>query len=236
VAQGRILGSTPPRFRVLTLDFGIKAGLIRELAARGCELEILPANTPTNEVLKRINHRDGLFLSNGPGDPSKAVVATETVKVLAGTLPIFGVCMGHQVLAQALGGRTYKLKFGHRGCNQPVMNLAKDRVEISSHNHGYSVEAPSLPPQVRVTHVHLNDQSVEGLRWQPPSGLAPAFSVQYHPEASPGPHDSLDCFQEFIDDMLAWSRKLKPERRLHSKPRHDVSKISGSDHRRVHDG
>lgn len=199
---------TEHRFHVVALDFGIKMGLLTELRARGCSVTLLPASASLEEIL--FDQPDGLFLSNGPGDPSRAVGATQTLRSLLGKLPIFGVCMGHQVLAQALGGKTYKLKFGHRGCNQPVLDARTGRVEISSHNHGYSVEASSLPAIVQITHSHLHDHSVEGLRWDlSPTAAepaAPAFSVQYHPEARPGPHDSAYCFDEFIADMESWKK------------------------------
>ena len=140
---------------------------------------------------------DGVFLSNGPGDPAAAPYAAETVRELVGQVPIFGVCMGHQILALALGGKTYKLKFGHRGGNQPVMDKGTDRVEISSHNHGYSVDGHTLPDGIEVTHINLNDKTVEGLSVKGKK----AFSVQYHPEACPGPHDSVELFDRFVRSM-----------------------------------
>ena len=216
-----------PRFRVVALDFGIKTGLLTELRSRGCSVTLLPANSQLEDIL--FHRPDGVFLSNGPGNPSKAVQATQTVRSLLGRIPIFGVCMGHQVLAQALGGRTYKLKFGHRGCNQPVLDTRSGRVEISSHNHGYSVDSSSLPSTVRITHSHLQDQSVEGLRWDPIQDptrpKASAFSVQYHPEARPGPHDSAYCFEEFIADMESW-RKMRDTSvaTTKKKPRADLSR------------
>ncbi len=200
------------RYRVAVLDFGIKMGLVRELEKRGCALTVIPAHLDCASIIREVEsiQPDGLFLSNGPGDPSMATQATEALRQLLGKLPIFGVCMGHQVLAQALGGKTYKLKFGHRGANQPVLNHETGRVEISSHNHGYAADASSLPPSVEVTHIHLNDNSVEGLRWKAPEGLAPAFSVQYHPEASPGPHDSASCFDRFVSDIASGKKKTQP--------------------------
>ena len=190
---------TPPQtqtpYKVVALDFGIKWNLLRNLEQLGCQTEVVPAKTPASEILAL--NPDGIFLSNGPGDPSAAPYAVQTVRELLGKVPIFGVCMGHQILALALGGKTYKLKFGHRGGNQPVLDRKTGRVEISSHNHGYSVERSTLPPSVEVTHLNLNDQTVEGIR----SKEFNAFSVQYHPEACPGPHDSVVLFQRFLESM-----------------------------------
>lgn len=181
--------------RVVAMDFGVKWNLLKSLEARGCEVEVVPASTPAQEILKR--KPDGIFLSNGPGDPSAAPYAAETVRQLIGHVPLFGVCMGHQILALALGAKTYKLKFGHRGGNQPVLDQTTGRVEISSHNHGYAVAADSLPTAAQVTHINLNDRTVEGMSI--PSKRA--FSVQYHPEACPGPHDSELLFDRFIELM-----------------------------------
>lgn len=181
--------------KVVVLDFGVKWNLLRSLEERGCALEVLPATATAEDVLAR--KPDGVFLSNGPGDPSAAPYAVTTVKSLLGRVPIFGVCMGHQILSLALGGRTYKMKFGHRGGNQPVFDQARGVVEISSHNHGYTVDAASLPRDVAVTHLNLNDKTVEGLAVPSKS----AFSVQYHPEACPGPHDSVVHFDRFMDMM-----------------------------------
>ncbi|NDF14933.1 carbamoyl-phosphate synthase small subunit [bacterium] len=180
------------RFHVVAYDFGIKGQLLKDLAARGCELTVVPADTSAEEVLRR--KPDGVFLSNGPGDPKLATDAVESVRALLGKVPLFGVCMGHQVLALALGAKTYKLKFGHRGGNQPVQNLGSGSVEISSHNHGYAVDASTLPSSVRLTHVNLNDGCCEGISVPGQN----AFSVQYHPESSPGPHDSGYLFDQFI--------------------------------------
>ncbi|HTL12089.1 MAG TPA: glutamine-hydrolyzing carbamoyl-phosphate synthase small subunit [Bdellovibrionota bacterium] len=183
------------RYRVVAVDYGVKWNLLRSLAARGCDLEVVPAQTTADEILKR--KPDGVFLSNGPGDPAAATYAVEAVRGVLGKVPVFGVCMGHQILSLALGGKTYKLKFGHHGGNQPVLDKRTGKVEISSQNHGYAVDPRSLPQDVEVTHVNLNDRTVEGL-------AAPhkrAFSVQYHPEASPGPQDSDYLFDEFITQM-----------------------------------
>lgn len=175
---------------IVAFDFGIKRNILRLLASRGCRITVVPATTTADEVLAM--QPDGVFLSNGPGDPAACTYAIETTRRLLGQTPIFGICLGHQILGLALGGRTYKMKFGHRGGNQPV--LANGHVEISSHNHGFAVHAESLPPEVEITHVNLNDGCVEGLRV--PS--LNAFSVQYHPEASPGPHDASYLFDQFI--------------------------------------
>jgi carbamoyl-phosphate synthase small subunit len=180
---------------VVAYDFGIKRNILRLLAEHKCRVTVVPAQTSVTDVLAL--KPDGVFLSNGPGDPAAVTYAIENVKWLLGRVPIFGICLGHQILGLALGGATYKLKFGHRGGNQPVKNLLTGKVEISSHNHGFAVRAESLPAGVEVTHVNLNDGCVEGLR-------APelrAFSVQYHPEASPGPHDARYLFEEFVRVM-----------------------------------
>lgn len=180
---------------IVAMDFGIKANMLRMFDAMDCSVTVVPANTPASEIL---SHKpDGVFLSNGPGDPAAAPYAVRTVKSLLGKVPLFGVCMGHQILALALGARTYKLKFGHRGGNQPVMELETQKVEISSHNHGYAVDLSSIPPTVEVTHINLNDKTVEGIR----SKEYEAFSVQYHPEACPGPHDSFMLFGRFLKTL-----------------------------------
>ncbi len=188
-----------PLFRVVAMDFGLKWNLLRSLERMGCEIEVVPARATASEILSR--KPNGVFLSNGPGDPAAAPYAAETVRGLLGQVPIFGVCMGHQILALALGGKTYKLKFGHRGGNQPVLVRKSGRVEISSHNHGYAVSAESLPSSAEVTHLNLNDQTVEGLEVAGEDGRLRAFSVQYHPEACPGPHDSAGLFDRFIELM-----------------------------------
>ncbi len=180
---------------VVALDYGVKLNLLRELASRDAKVVVLPANATSEEVLSY--NPDGVFLSNGPGDPSLASYAVKTVKELLGKKPIFGVCMGHQVLGTALGGKTFKMKFGHRGVNQPVFNLDDQRVEISSHNHGFAVDPASLPKNARVTHTNLNDKCCEGLECKELN----AFSVQYHPESAPGPHDSDYLFDKFTKMM-----------------------------------
>jgi carbamoyl-phosphate synthase small subunit len=179
-------------FQIVAYDFGIKRNILRLLASHGCRLTVVPAQTSAADVLAL--KPDGVFLSNGPGDPAAVTYAIGSVRQLLGQVPIFGICLGHQILGLALGGDTYKLKFGHRGGNQPVKHQPTGRIEISSHNHGFAVRAESLPPGVEVTHVNLNDGCVEGLR----APALKAFSVQYHPEASPGPHDARYLFEEFI--------------------------------------
>jgi len=177
-------------YHVVAYDFGIKRNILRRLAARGCQVTVVPARTGADEILAL--RPDGVILSNGPGDPAAVTYAIENVKQLLGKVPLFGICLGHQILGLALGGTTYKLKFGHRGGNQPVK--VNGHVEISSHNHGFAVQAEGLPSGVEVSHVNLNDGCVEGLRVP----ALKAFSVQYHPEASPGPHDSEGLFDEFV--------------------------------------
>lgn len=188
------------KYRVAAVNFGMKTNILRSLAERGCEVQIFPANTPASEIVDF--KPDGVFLSNGPGDPSAVKNGVECVRELLGQFPIFGICMGHQILSLALGGKTYKLKFGHRGGNQPVQDHLTSKVEISSHNHGYSVDEASLPKGVEVTHRNLNDKTVEGIQ----SAQHQAFSVQYHPEACPGPHDSRHLFDRFIQGIESWSK------------------------------
>ncbi len=182
-------------YHVVAYDFGIKRNMLRLLAARGCHITVVPAKTPAAEVLAL--SPDGIFLSNGPGDPAACTYAIESVRELLGQKPLFGICLGHQILGLALGAKTYKLKFGHRGSNQPVQVTAHQGVQISSHNHGFAVDAATLPPGVTNSHINLNDNCCEGL--DAPEQLA--FSVQYHPESSPGPHDSDELFDKFIAMM-----------------------------------
>ncbi|HSP63014.1 MAG TPA: glutamine-hydrolyzing carbamoyl-phosphate synthase small subunit, partial [Pyrinomonadaceae bacterium] len=186
------------RFHVVCYDFGVKTNSLRELARAGCRISVVPASTPAGEVFAM--KPDGVFLSNGPGDPASMTKAVEEVRQVAQSgVPTFGICFGHQLLGRAFGGKTFKLMFGHRGGNQPVKDLQDGHVEITSHNHGFAVRADSLPPEVEVTHVNLNDQCVEGMRHK----TLPIISVQYHPEAAPGPHDAEHHFGRFIELMEA---------------------------------
>ena len=179
--------------KIAAIDFGIKHNILRLLESHGCEVTVFPVTTTAREILEF--NPDGVFLSNGPGDPAAVTYAINMVKELLGKKPIFGICLGHQILALALDAKTYKLKFGHRGCNHPVKNLETGIVEITSQNHGFAVDENSLPKNIEVTHLSLNDQTVEGLKCID----VPAFSVQYHPESSPGPHDSRYLFEQFIN-------------------------------------
>jgi carbamoyl-phosphate synthase small subunit len=188
-------------YHVVALDFGVKHNILRQLAEHDCDITIVPATTSTEEILAL--KPDGIFLSNGPGDPEPVQYAIETVKELAGQKPLFGICLGHQILSIALGAKTYKLKFGHRGANHPVKNIINGTVEITSQNHGFAVDPETLPATLEVTHTNLNDETLEGVR----STQIPAFSVQYHPEASPGPHDSRYLFKNFTDLMDAHAKK-----------------------------
>lgn len=182
----------PADIPIVAYDFGMKYNILRRLRQHGFRTQVVPANTPAAEAMKY--RPAGVFLSNGPGDPSALPYAIEAVsELLRHGIPIFGICLGHQVLGQALGGKTFKLKFGHRGANQPVKDFETGRVEITSQNHGFAVDADSLPSEVVVNRINLNDQTVEGLRHK----TRPMFCVQYHPEASPGPHDSAPLFAEF---------------------------------------
>ena len=181
-----------PTRHVVTIDFGVKLNILRCLRASGCRVTVVPASTSADEVLAL--EPDGIFLSNGPGDPAAVQHGIETVRSLLGKRPIFGICLGHQILSLALGGSTYKLKFGHRGLNQPVKDLQTGKVEITTQNHGFVVDVPSLAGKCNMTHVHLNDDTCEGIE-HPESG---AFSVQYHPEASAGPHDARYLFDRFV--------------------------------------
>lgn len=184
------------QYHVVCYDFGVKLNSLRELTRRGCRVSVLPSATSANDALAL--KPDGIFLSNGPGDPaSMKAVVNEVRQLIESRKPVFGICLGHQLIAVALGGETYKLLFGHRGGNQPVKDLSTGSIEITAHNHGFAVRRESLPIETEVTHINLNDQTVAGLRHK----TLPVFSLQYHPEAAPGPHDAAHHFQRFIDLM-----------------------------------
>ncbi len=183
----------PIRFRIVAYDYGIKENILRLLRQKGFGVTVVPASTSAEEVLAL--NPDGIFLSNGPGDPAAIPYAHEALRDLMGKKPIFGICLGHQVLGFAFGGSTFKLKFGHRGANQPVKDLLSGKVAITAQNHGFAVDPDSLPSNVKVTHLNLNDGTVEGMRHKE----LPIFSVQYHPEAAPGPHDASYFFSQFAD-------------------------------------
>ncbi|MHC5061476.1 MAG: glutamine-hydrolyzing carbamoyl-phosphate synthase small subunit [Planctomycetota bacterium] len=186
----------PLKYKVVAFDFGIKLNILRLLRSHGCDVRVVPANTSAKDVLAQ--KPDGVFLSNGPGDPDPVDYAVESIRDLLGKVPIFGICLGQQLLALALGAKRFKLKFGHRGANHPVKNLKTGMIEISSQNHGFCIDVDSLKDKdVEVTHMNLNDNTLEGFRCK----KIPAFSVQYHPEASPGPHDSNYLFENFTKLM-----------------------------------
>lgn len=191
-------------FKVVAFDYGIKQNILRLLRSHGCEVHVVPADASAREVLAQ--KPDGVFLSNGPGDPAAVLYAIETIKELLGRIPIFGICLGHQFLALAMGAKTYKLKFGHRGANHPVKNLKTGQIEITAQNHGFCVDIDSVDKRhVQLTHINLNDNTLEGIRCKK---LA-AFSVQYHPEASPGPHDSNYLFKDFRKLMSQFHRRRR---------------------------
>ncbi len=189
-----------PTFRVAVIDCGVKFNILRILTSLGCECHVFP-NTITSTQIKAGNFQ-GLFISNGPGDPETVTQVITLIKDLLGALPIFGICLGHQLLGLALGGKTYKLPFGHHGANHPVKNLLTEKIEITSQNHGFCLDINSLPKEVEVTHINLNDNTLEGIRHRSLN----AFSVQYHPEAAPGPNDPIYLFNEFIALMKAQSK------------------------------
>ncbi len=192
----------PARFRVVAFDYGIKQNILRRLVDVGCHVAVVPAKTSASEVMEL--KPDGVFLSNGPGDPEPVEYAARAVRDLLGRVPIFGICLGHQIVGLALGGKTYKLKFGHHGGNHPVMDLETEKVEITAQNHGFAVDPDSLNAnEVVLTHRNLNDDTLEGLRHR----TLPLFSVQYHPEASPGPHDSAYLFDRFVKMMDGFKKQ-----------------------------
>lgn len=188
--------SQTEKFHIVAYDFGVKTNSLREFSKFGCRVTVVPADTPASDVIAL--KPDGVFLSNGPGDPAAMTEVVGEIKKLAQTqTPIFGICLGHQLIGSAFGGETYKLKFGHRGGNQPIKDLTTGKIEITSHNHGFAIDGASLPPEVEVTHINLNDNTVAGLRHK----TLPVFSVQYHPESAPGPHDSEYLFERFVELM-----------------------------------
>ncbi len=190
-----------PKFHVVAYDYGIKHNILRMLAGECCRVTVVPAATSAKDVLAL--KPDGVFLSNGPGDPEPCTYAVENIRGLVGKTPVFGICLGHQLVGLALGGKTYKLKFGHHGGNHPVKQIASGKIEITAHNHNFAVDPDSLnPSEVELTHIDLNDNTLEGLRHK----SHPLFSVQYHPEASPGPHDSHYLFKDFVKMMEEWKR------------------------------
>ena len=194
--ESRSIGNDDAKYHVAVLHFGIKGNIPRELLKRECKVTILPAKTSADDILKL--DPDGVLLSNGPGDPAAVGYAIENINKLVGKIPLFGICLGHQLLALSLGAKTYKLKFGHRGANHPVKDLSTGKVEITVQNHGFAVSPESInEDEIEITHLNLNDGTIEGLRHK----TLPVFSVQYHPEASPGPHDSRYLFDRFIDLM-----------------------------------
>ncbi|MCD6527816.1 MAG: glutamine-hydrolyzing carbamoyl-phosphate synthase small subunit [Desulfuromonas sp.] len=201
--EGYRQADAAPKFNVVAYDFGIKRNILRNLISGGCAVTVVPADTPAQQVLEM--NPDGVFLSNGPGDPEPISYAQDNIRQLLGKVPLFGICLGHQLLSIALGAKTYKLKFGHRGGNQPVQQKANGKVEITSQNHGFAVDASSLGDDISVTHINLNDNTVEGIC----HNALPAFSVQYHPEASPGPHDAHYLFDRFIEIMDNFKRNVK---------------------------
>ncbi|MGR3914786.1 MAG: carbamoyl phosphate synthase small subunit, partial [Gammaproteobacteria bacterium] len=202
--RGHYVDAPPPRYRVVACDYGIKRAILRQLAMRGCDIEVLPARATAADILRR--RPDGVFLSNGPGDPAPCEYAIDAIRaLLARKMPLFGICLGHQLLALASGASTEKMKFGHHGANHPVRDLRSGRVLITSQNHGFAVRATPLPAHTRITHLSLFDGSVQGLERRD----APAFSFQGHPEASPGPHDAAALFDKFTAMM---ARNMKERR------------------------
>jgi carbamoyl-phosphate synthase small subunit len=202
IELGTASSAPPAKYHVVAYDFGIKRNILRRLAGESCRVTVVPAATSADAVLAM--KPDGVFLSNGPGDPEPCTYAQDSIRRLLGRLPIFGICLGHQLVGIALGGRTFKLKFGHHGGNHPVKQLQTGKIEITAHNHNFAVDPDSLnAAEVELTHFDLNDNTLEGLRHR----SLPLFSVQYHPEASPGPHDSHYLFKDFVKLMDEWRGK-----------------------------
>ena len=201
LATGPANPTPEPSLHVVAYDYGIKRNILRMLTQQGCRVTVVPATTSAEDVLSL--NPNGVFLSNGPGDPEPVKYAQENIRRLMGETPVFGICLGHQLIGLALGGKTYKLKFGHHGGNHPVQHTGSGKVEITAHNHNYAVDPDSLKQsEVDLTHIDLNDNTLEGLRHR----NLPLFSVQYHPEASPGPHDSHYLFQDFRKMMEEWKK------------------------------
>jgi carbamoyl-phosphate synthase small subunit len=201
IKPGTVVSAPAPMYHVVAYDFGIKQNILRMLTGERCRVTVVPATTPAEDALAL--KPDGIFLSNGPGDPEPCTYAVENIRKLMGKRPVFGICLGHQLIGLALGGRTFKLKFGHHGGNHPVKQLQTGKIEITAHNHNFAVDPESLNlSEVELTHIDLNDNTLEGLRHR----TLPLFSVQYHPEASPGPHDSHYLFKDFVKMMGEWKR------------------------------
>ncbi|HEX8990441.1 MAG TPA: glutamine-hydrolyzing carbamoyl-phosphate synthase small subunit [Anaerolineales bacterium] len=202
VGPGALPAESTVKHHVVAYDFGIKQNILRMLVGEGCRVTVVPATASAEDVLAM--SPDGVFLSNGPGDPEPVTYAQQNIRRLMGKVPVFGICLGHQLIGLALGGRTYKLKFGHHGGNHPVKQLGTGKIEITAHNHNFAVDPESLKlSEVELTHMDLNDNTLEGLRHR----SLPLFSVQYHPEASPGPHDSHYLFKDFVKMMDEWKRR-----------------------------